>query len=63
LAGGNAKFRFSVNKRDDQNIQLVSSIKINKTKFQPQEYVTLRELYDLIAEKYGEQIVLKKIAN
>jgi len=43
------------------NIQVLSQLKIDKVVFSPQEYHLLKELYRLIIEKYGEQIVLKKI--
>ena len=60
LANNAGKFRFAVEKKDEQNLQIISSFKLNQLRFEPSEYPNLRELFDLIAEKYGEQIVLKK---
>jgi Transglutaminase-like superfamily. len=41
-------------------IQFRSRIKLNKATFPPEEYATLRDFFDMIVKKQGEQIVLKK---
>ena len=61
LANNAGKFRFVVEKKDDQNLQIVSVFRLSQRWFEPNEYGSLRELFDLVAEKYGEQIVLKKL--
>lgn len=60
LPNNAGKFRYAVSKKDDQTIQLVANFKLNQYQFDPIEYAGLRELFDLVAEKYGEQIVLKR---
>ncbi|MFN8258461.1 MAG: DUF3857 domain-containing protein [Bacteroidales bacterium] len=42
------------------NIQVVSQLKITRTLYLPDEYQLLKELFTNIISKYGEQIVLKK---
>jgi len=46
--------------RADNYIQFRSRIKLNKANFPPEEYATLRDFFDMIVKKQGEQIVLKK---
>ncbi len=46
---------------DDQRIQLLCRIKIDKATFEPDDYQTLRNFFALIVEKEGEQIVFKKL--
>ncbi len=41
-------------------INLTNQIKINKHLYLPQEYAGLKEFYNLIVEKHGAQVVLKK---
>lgn len=41
-------------------IQVMSSVSIKKTDFNPEEYIYLRQLYDLILQKQAEPVVLKK---
>lgn len=41
-------------------IQVMSSVSIKKTDFNPEEYTYLRQLYDLILQKQAEPVVLKK---
>jgi len=42
-------------------IQFRSRIKLNRAYFEPQEYNSLRDFFDMIVKKQAEQIVLKKI--
>lgn len=44
-------------------VQLVSTFKIGRTKYLPEEYKSLKMLFDLMLEKMGEQIVLIKTEN
>jgi transglutaminase-like putative cysteine protease len=46
--------------KNENIIQFRSRIKLNKATFPPEEYVTLRDFFDMIVKKQGEQIVLKK---
>lgn len=46
--------------KSENIIQFRSRIKLNKATFQPEEYATLRDFFDMIVKKQGEQIVLKK---
>jgi hypothetical protein len=41
-------------------ISLRSRIKMNRATFQPEEYETLREFFNLVVAKQKEQIVFKK---
>lgn len=52
-------FQYMIAKSDNV-IQFRSRIKLNKATFPPEEYATLRDFYDMIVKKQGEQIVLKK---
>jgi hypothetical protein len=61
LPNNAGKFRYAVSEKDEQNIQLVATFKLNQYQFDPTEYPRLREMFDIVAEKYGEQIVLKKM--
>ncbi|SEN29871.1 protein of unknown function [Chitinophaga rupis] len=46
--------------KNDNFIQFRSRIKLDKALFMPEEYETLRDFFDMIVKKQGEQIVLKK---
>ena len=52
-------FRFQASEKDGK-IQITSKIFIKKTRYKPQEYQGIRQFFDHITEKHGEQIVLKK---
>jgi acetoacetate decarboxylase len=43
-----------------QEISIISKIKVKQVYFKPEEYPVFREFIDLIINKQGEQIVLKK---
>ncbi|MDP4206062.1 MAG: DUF3858 domain-containing protein, partial [Bacteroidota bacterium] len=63
LPNSDAVFRCSVIFDEESNTIIISSkITVNKTKYAPEEYKGLRELYSLITEKHNGQIVLKKVA-
>ncbi|MEN0047030.1 MAG: DUF3857 domain-containing protein [Bacteroidota bacterium] len=44
-------------------IKISSTIRLKQTQFLPTEYPAIKTMYDLIIEKHGEQIVLKKVAD
>jgi transglutaminase-like putative cysteine protease len=46
--------------KNDNYIQFRSRVKLNKALFMPDEYESLRDFFDMIVKKQGEQIVLKK---
>ncbi len=55
--GGSFKFQMT---QQATGLQLVSNIQINQLHFEPEEYGSLRNFFNLIAAKLGEQLVLKK---
>lgn len=61
LEGNNASFKYTIGAKNDKTIQLVMRMQVVQTYFNPENYVPLKKFYDLIVEKQGEQIVLKKI--
>ncbi|PSL46175.1 transglutaminase superfamily protein [Chitinophaga niastensis] len=46
--------------QQENHIQLRCRVKLAKANFEPDEYSSLREFFDLIVKKQAEQIVLKK---
>jgi hypothetical protein len=57
---GEGMFEYAIEKSSNV-ISLRSRIKIDRTMYSPEEYEILREFYNMIVKKQGEQIVLKKI--
>ncbi len=59
------KAAFFIYKTQKQNnmLQIICQININRTLFLPEEYKLLHEFYTHVTEKLNEQIVLKKIYN
>lgn len=47
--------------KDENAIQLRSTLKLNKALFEPEDYQTLRDFFAYIVKKHSEQIVFKKI--
>ena len=47
--------------KDENTIQLRSTLKLNKATFLPEDYQTLRDFFGYIVKKHSEQIVFKKI--
>ncbi|MFC6996684.1 DUF3858 domain-containing protein [Rufibacter roseus] len=43
-----------------KNLQVMSRLQINKAIFNPEEYASLRELYNQLVAKHSEKIVLRK---
>lgn len=61
LPNGGGKFLFQVSEKKGGGIQIVSKVNIKQLLFLPEEYTTIKNFWDLIVEKMGEQIVLKKV--
>lgn len=59
LPDNGASFQFQLSQKGTQ-FQMISTLKINKLRYEPEEYAGLRNFFSLIAEKFGEQLVLKK---
>lgn len=57
--GDGARFQFLVSQTGNK-IQVISKVVITQIQYQPNEYATIKNFFDLIVEKHGEQIVLKK---
>lgn len=60
LPDNGGRFQYSVENKAEK-ITLNSSIHITQLHFEAAEYDRLRSFFGMISEKYGEQIVLKKI--
>lgn len=60
LPEGAGSFRFLVSEKNGK-VQITSNLFIKKNRYKPEEYQGLRQFFDLIVEKQGEQIVLKKM--
>ncbi len=56
---GEGIFQFLIGQQGDM-IQLRSRIKLGRANYEPDEYTSLREFFDMIVKKHAEQIVLKK---
>jgi transglutaminase-like putative cysteine protease len=54
------KFVYEFRKVNDHMLQLTNKVIIKKTFFMPEEYLPLREYFNLVIEKQGAQIVLRK---
>ncbi len=59
LPENGGSFKFSISQTGNK-LQLVSKIEIKQLHFEPSEYATLKNFFDIIVEKHAEQIVLKK---
>jgi hypothetical protein len=59
LPNNGGRFQYSVENKEDKII-LNANISIAQLRYEPTEYDALRSFFGMIAEKYGEQIVLKK---
>lgn len=60
LPGNAVKFISSISQSGNQ-IMVMSRVQINKTLFQPFEYLELKEIYDQIVAKQSENVVLKRL--
>jgi hypothetical protein len=52
-------FKYMVNPKAN-SIQIISKVELNQVKFLPEEYAGLRNFMEIIVQKMGEQVVLKK---
>ena len=59
LPGKAGSFQYVVSQKDN-TIQLVSRIRVDKVRFEPEEYTAIRSFFEMIIEKQSEQIILKK---
>lgn len=59
LSDGNGFFEYAVN-TNAENIEITSTLQINKTIFPATEYQQLKEMYEMMVKKQQEKIVLKK---
>jgi Domain of Unknown Function with PDB structure (DUF3858)/Domain of Unknown Function with PDB structure (DUF3857)/Transglutaminase-like superfamily len=59
LNGTEGFFEYQIEKNEN-NIQLISHIKLNKANFAREDYAVLRDFYAYIVKKQREQIVFKK---
>ncbi len=60
LPNKGGKFQFLVNSVSEHRIQIISKVRIKQLIYSPEEYLAIKRFFDLIVEKQGEQIVLKK---
>ncbi|HMR43719.1 MAG TPA: DUF3858 domain-containing protein, partial [Saprospiraceae bacterium] len=55
-----AKFQYLISEKDGM-VQVVMKINVDQLYYQPQEYGALKNFFDIIAQKSGEQVVFKKL--
>jgi hypothetical protein len=60
LNGNEGKFEYMISNNSNK-IQLLCTLKLNRANFEPQDYQTLRNFFELVIKKEDEQIVFKKI--
>ena len=61
LAGDSGKISFTCSKQAPAAVQMQLRMNLTKTSFPPGEYGSLRQFFDLAAEKTQTQLVLKKM--
>ena len=59
LGENGGKFQY-LTTQNGNNIQIVVKIQLQQLVFSPQEYKNIQDFYRLVADKFQEQIVLKK---
>ncbi len=59
MDGKGGAFQYLVS-HNGQTIQVISKVSIKKLHYEPEEYGIIKNFFDIIVEKHGEQIVLKK---
>ena len=62
LVSGGALFDYQIMNADEKFIKLAIKLQINKTVFLPAEYAELKGFFRQIAVKFGQKVVLKKVA-
>ncbi|MEM1320257.1 MAG: DUF3857 domain-containing protein [Bacteroidota bacterium] len=52
-------FQYFISEKEN-SVQVVSRIRVNQLHFEPAEYLSIKNFFDMILEKQAEQIILKK---
>lgn len=60
LPDKSAGFQFAAKDKGTGEISVSTKLYVNRLKFRIEEYKAIKSLFDVAAQKYGEQIVLKK---
>ncbi|MEM9888546.1 MAG: DUF3857 domain-containing protein [Bacteroidota bacterium] len=60
LPNDGGRFRYTVSS-DEEKITIQSNLKLSQRQFKAAEYPSIKTLFDLMIEKQGEQIVLRKV--
>lgn len=60
LPDGGGIFTFAAESKSDGMIQFSSKLSLSKQRYLPDEYPALKEIFDILAAKLEEQVVLKK---
>jgi hypothetical protein len=60
LPDNKGRFQYNIEQKDGK-VTLNASMLLTQLRFSTEEYDALRSFFGMIAEKYGEQVVLKKI--
>ncbi len=61
LPNKGGSFLYAVQEKELGHLNVNINLSIKQLKFYPEEYISVKELFDLFVEKLGEQIVLKKV--
>lgn len=59
LPDNGGSFRFAIDQKTPGKIQGTARLHISQLRYFPDEYPALKDLFDVVVDKYGEQIVLK----
>ena len=59
LPNGGGKFEYLINKTSTQ-VSLIMKLEINQLLFKPEEYTTIKNFFEIILQKQGEQLVFVK---
>ncbi|MBI1225911.1 MAG: DUF3857 domain-containing protein [Bacteroidetes bacterium] len=60
LQSNSGSYVFNIEQKGADELHINSRLQIKKIVFQPEEYPDLKQMMSLVAEKMGEQVVLKK---
>lgn len=60
LPNDGGKFQFFISQKGN-TIQLINKISISQLHYEPEEYATVKNFFDIVVKKHSEQIVLKKV--
>ncbi len=60
LPNNEAQFQYRLTHTGNR-LQFISKLQINTLHYEPEDYKALRNFFSLVEEKFGEQVVLKKI--